>query len=235
MPKLRAMPTLVLPHEDLAEIGLAWVAGTTTPQKKAAGERIGRLCDRAVGKALAELLGGVPVVTVTNSNALLPPQANCVEVGPARVIGGIRPQNFDVAYRPDGVRFVYDSKTLNTRSSLSKNYQNMLNDLGTEASTVHTRFPSAVVAFIVAVPEPCLGNHGDNLNGVLRRLSGRMTTTAEVHKAEAIGLIVWDPTTGEVSADWPPAGSGLRIDQFSAAVERAYVDRYAGMPPHNRE
>lgn len=66
-----------------------------------------------------------------------------MEVGPTRVIGGIRPQNFDVAYRPDGVRFAYDSKTLNSRNSLGKNYQNMLNDLGTEAATVHIRFPSA--------------------------------------------------------------------------------------------
>ena len=26
-----------------------------------------------------------------------------------RVVGGIRPQNYDVGYRPDGVRFVHDT------------------------------------------------------------------------------------------------------------------------------
>lgn len=29
----------------------------------------------------------------------------------------------------------------------------MINDLGTEATTVHTRFPYAIVAFLVVVPK----------------------------------------------------------------------------------
>ena len=47
----------------------------------------------------------------SKEDVLLPTKSNCVEVGPTRVIGGIRPQNYDVAYRPDGPRFVFDSKT----------------------------------------------------------------------------------------------------------------------------
>lgn len=70
------------------------------------------MCDRAVGRALAAMLG-VKVEKPLNNLALLTPKPNCVEVGPTRVIGGIRPQNFDVAYRPDGVRFAHDSKTPN--------------------------------------------------------------------------------------------------------------------------
>jgi|ERR1051325_3802979 hypothetical protein len=152
---LRAMPAIVFPVNELLEIGRTWDAATCT-LAKAQGERLGHLCDRAVGQCLAEMLGGIPVVAPRSNRMLLPPEPDCVEVGPARMIGGIRPQNFDVAYRPDGVRFAYDSKTLNTRGSLSKNYQNMINDLGTEAATVHTRFPSAIVAFIAAVPDLCL-------------------------------------------------------------------------------
>ncbi|MDD4891760.1 MAG: hypothetical protein PHU85_17720 [Phycisphaerae bacterium] len=234
MASLQAMPQVVLPSVDLIRIGQTWDV-TTCTLPKARGEELGSLCDATVGQCLAQMLGGIKVLKPINREALLPPDPDCVEVGPARVIGGIRPQNFDVAYRPDGIRFAYDSKTLNTRQSLSKNYQNMINDLGTEAATVHTRFPSAIVAFIVAVPEPCLGAHRKNLTSALSRLRGRQTTTGDVHKAEVIALFVWDPTNGTVDPNWPPPGSPLRIDRFSEQVEACYTDRFAGMPPHNKE
>jgi hypothetical protein len=228
------MPPIALPAAELAEIGGHWNASTLT-LPKAWGEKVGDLCDRTVGKCLAEMLGKIPVVKPTKSTALLPPKADCVEVGPTRVIGGIRPQNFDVAYRPDGVRFVFDSKTLNTRKSLSKNYQNMINDLGTEAATVHTRFPSAIVAFIVAVPEPCLATHRRNLTTALSRLAGRRSTSGDLHKAEAISLLVWNPHDGSIEEGWPSNGLPLRIEEFSAQVELCYTDRFAGLPPHNRD
>jgi len=232
MATLQPMPAIALPANELLEIGRAWNPATFT-LPKASGERLGRLCDRAVGRALAQMLGGIPVVSPLKSTSLLPPQPDCVEIGPARIIGGIRPQNFDVAYRPDGVRFAYDSKTLNTRTSLSKNYQNMINDLGTEAATVHTRFPSAIVAFIVAVPESCLANHRKNLTSALARLCGRRITGGDVHKAEAIALVVWNPADGSVDAAWPATGSPLRLEDFSTQVEQCYTDRFAGLPPHN--
>ena len=232
MADLQPMPPIVLPANELLAIGRDW-NGATFILPKASGEQLGRLCDRAVGHALAQMLGGIPEAAPARSTSLLPPQPDCVEIGPARVIGGIRPQNFDVAYRPDGVRFAYDSKTLNTRTSLSKNYQNMINDLGTEAATVHTRFPSAIVAFIVAVPEPCLAGHRRNLTSALTRLCGRRATGGDVHKAEAIALVVWNPADGTIDATWPQIGSLLRIESFSTQVEQCYTDRFAGLPPHN--
>ncbi len=113
--------------------------------------------DAAFAKALAAMLGDIPVKRA-KSGALTPPIPNCVEVGPVRIIGGIRPQNFDAAYRPDGPRIVFDSKTLNDFKSVGKNWQNMINDLATESATVHTRFPYAIVAFIVVIPKPALGH-----------------------------------------------------------------------------
>lgn len=234
MANLQTMPVIVLPVTELARVGEKWDSATLT-LPKAQGELVGGICDKTVGAALAMMLGGIPVLAPIKSTALLPPEPDCVEVGPTRVIGGIRPQNFDVAYRPDGVRFAYDSKTLNTKSSLSKNYQNMINDLGTEAATVHTRFPSAIVAFIVAVPEPCLGTHRRNLTSALTRLCGRRTTSGEVHKAEVISLVVWNPSTGEIETDRPPAESLLRVEKFSEQVEACYADRFAGLPPHNSD
>jgi hypothetical protein len=234
MARLQTMPPIILPTDRMAEIASHWDS-LNLALPKAQGELLGYLCDEIVGESLAQMLGGIPVCKPTKATALLPPKPDCVEVGPARVIGGIRPQNFDVAYRPDGVRFAYDSKTLNTRQSLSKNYQNMINDLATEAATVHTRFPSAIVAFIVAAPEPCLAAHRQNLTSTLIRLSGRHITSGDVHKAEVIALLVWDPATGAIDPNWPSAGSRLRIDKFSEQVEASYSDRFAGLPPHNVE
>jgi hypothetical protein len=233
MANLQTMPSIVLSGDRLAEIGKHWKAADHE-LPKTHGEMVGKLCDETVGNALAQMLGGIPIKK-PKMNSLLPPEPDCVEVGPARVIGGIRPQNFDVAYRPDGIRFAYDSKTLNGRESVGKNYQNMVNDLGAEATTVHARFASAIVAFIIAVPTPCLGNHGRNLIAALTRLCGRDTISGDLYKAEAIGLIVWHPDSGGIDADWPPADSPLRIEKFSAQVETCYSYRYAGQPPHNSD
>ncbi len=226
------MPVVQLPTDKLAEYGKSWDAGALS-LPKSLGEEVGSLCDQAVGKSLAEMLGGISVEKPQSAKSLLPPKPDCVEIGPTRIIGGIRPQNFDVAYRPDGVRFAYDSKTLNSRKSLGKNYQNMLNDLGTEAATVHTRFPSAIVAFILAVPEPCLATHRYNLTAALTRLSGRISANGDLHKAEVIALVLWNPNDGSVDESWPSKESRLRIENFSAQVTACYQERYAGMPPHN--
>jgi hypothetical protein len=194
--------------------------------------QLGELFDGKVGEALAAMLGGIPIVK-PGSSELVPPQPNCVEVGAVRVIGGVRPQNFDAAYRPDGIRFAFDSKTLNDAKSVEKNYQNMINDLGAEATTVHTRFPYAIVAFLVAVPKPCLTSpQKEALTATLERLSLRSSPINLAHKAEAIALVLWDPETGEVSHEWPEERSCLRLEKFSLQVEEAYTDRYKGLPPH---
>ena len=233
MANLQTMPPIVLPASRLMEVGRHWNV-TESELPKTHGELVGKLCDETVGNALAQMLGGIPIMQ-PKSKSLLPPDPDCVEVGPARVIGGIRPQNFDVAYRPDGIRFAYDSKTLNGRKSVGKNYQNMVNDLGAEATTVHSRFASAIVAFIIAVPEPCLGNHARNLIAALTRLCGRNTISGDLYKAEAIGLVVWHPGTGCMDANWPPTESPLRIERFSQQVEACYSYRFAGQPPHNAD
>jgi hypothetical protein len=161
------------------------------------------------------------------------PQADCVEVGNTRTIGGVRPQNFDVCYRPDGVRFAFDSKTLNDLDSVGKNYQNMINDLATEATTIHIRFPYGVVAFVVIIPEPCLVSpQREALIGTLDRLARTMNVTNHAHLAEAISLVIWDPSTGEISSQVPAEESRLRIENFSSHVQAAYFARYEGLPPH---
>jgi hypothetical protein len=232
---LQQMPKIVIAPHDLRPFGRAWRANnkalSRTPPHSSM--QLGEVFDLAIGKALAKMLGGIPVVTPI-STALLPGKKDCVEVGHCRIIGGIRPQNFDVGYRPDGVRFAFDTKTLNDSKSVTKNYQNMINDLGTESSTVHTRFPYAVVAFLVAIPEPCLVSpQREKLAATLERLTGRQSPVELSHKAEAIALVLWNPATGKVDSRWPKQGSPLRIEEFSRQVEAAYRSRYTGLPPHD--
>ena len=189
--------------------------------------------DMAFGISLATMLGNIPVVSPL-SGSLLPPQADCVEVGPARVIGGIRPQNFDVVYRPDGPRVVFDSKTLNDRESVGKNWQNMINDLGTEAATVHTRFPYAIVSFIVAIPRPALASKQErDIVRTLERLGTRKDELDQNHLAEAIALLVWDPFTGDIDPIIPSQSSSIRIETLPDKIYPHYIDRYRGLPPHD--
>jgi len=234
MAKLSSMPSIVINQELLAPFGAEWKQrggsiGRTPPYSSGA---LGKIFDSAVGEALSTMLGSIPIV-VPSPNALTATQADCVEVGPVRIIGGVRPQNFDVGYRPDGVRFAFDSKTLNDASSIRKNWQNMVNDLATEATTVHSRFPHAVVAFMVICPEPAIGEpQRSALIETLERLARRVSVEDPVYMAEVISLVLWNPEDGSLVSNSPHPNSPLRLEKFSTQVETAYVNRYKGLPPH---
>ena len=150
-----------------------------------------------------------------------------------RIIGGVRPQNFDVGYRPDGVRIAFDSKTLNDSESVKKNWQNMINDLATEATTVHSRFPHALVAFMVIIPTTCLVEpQRSAMIETLERLSRRVKVEDADYLAEAISLVLWNPADGSIDLTAPLLNSTLRIEKLSATIEAVYVSRYKGLPPH---
>jgi hypothetical protein len=234
MAALRPMPVVTVDRGELKRFGDRWHAnsGRLKRSRPESSLELSNLLAQAVADRLAVMLGGVPILA-PNRNALQPPEADCVELGDVRIVGGVRPQNFDVGYRPDGIRFALDSKTLNDRESVAKNYQNMINDLATEATTVHTRFPFALVSFLVGVPAPCLVEpQSSALIGTLERLGRRDLIDEPAHLAEAISLIVWNPDTGEVLADVPAQESPLRLEGFAARIERLYTERYKGLPPH---
>ncbi len=225
------MPPIELPVTEFTAFGQKWLTAAKFSKKD--GMDFGTLIDAAVGAALSAMLGDIPIV-VPAASQLQPSQPDCVEVGPVRIVGGVRPQNFDVGYRPDGVRIAFDSKTLNDHDSVGKNWQNMINDLATEATTVHSRFPSAVVSFVVAIPTPCLpaGSRTNAIIGTLTRLGGRALVDEPNHRAEAMSLVSWDPITGQVDPNLPSPDSPLRIERFSADVYNAYHARFQGLPPH---
>jgi hypothetical protein len=227
------MPTLVL-GDQLKEFGRAWKerSGDLGNKHPFANSDLGKFFDGLVGGALAVMLGNIPIET-PNGNALTASGKDCVEVGPVRIIGGVRPQNFDVGYRPDGVRIAFDSKTLNNANSIPKNWQNMINDLATEATTVHTRFPHAVVAFMVICPDPALREpQRSTMIETLERLARRVSVEDPNHMAEVISLVIWDPETGDINAKSPAPSSPLRFEKFSNQLEVTYHSRYKGLPPH---
>lgn len=232
------MPPVHVDQADLARFGVRWNAngGSLSRTPPESSSELGQLLDQAVGQALAVMLGGIPIVT-PNASSLTPSPANCVEVGPVTIVGGVRPQRYDVGYRPDGPRFAFDSKSLNDTQSVSKNFLNMVNDLATEATTVHTRFPYALVAFMFIVPRPCLAERSRKAAAAidtLDRLARRDHFDDPDHLAEAIAVVVWDPDSGAIDPEIPSPGSRLRLEQFSPTVERIYVARYEGLPPHQR-
>ncbi len=232
MALLEEMPTIKVDPADLRAWAKKWLVNQAFNKKE--GMDFGEIFDKQVGSALAKMLGGIDVIAPKPKD-LLPSEKDAVEVGPVRVIGGIRPQNYDVGYRPDGVRFVFDSKTLNDTKSVAKNFQNMVNDLGTEATTVHMRFPYAVVGFMVVIPSPCFtGGIRSRFTRMLDRLVGRASPVDAAHKAEAVSLVLWDPKKAKIDLDWPESKSQLRIERFSEQVQRHYYERYDGMPPHDR-
>ncbi len=236
------MPPLNISTEELKRWGQLWLGDSNPETKQSKSPRcfdrhqsvnFASFIDIAFAKSLAVMLGDIPI-TRANGIALTPPVSDCVEVGSVRVIGGIRPQNFDAAYRPDGPRVVFDSKTLNDFKSVGKNWQNMVNDLATEAATVHTRFPYALVAFIVVVPKPTLGRKQESdIIRTLERLGSRKDVLDQAHLAEALSLIIWHPETGEIDSLVPSQDSNLRIEKFSHTLYPHYVNRYKGLPPHD--
>jgi len=112
----------------------------------------------------------------------------------------------------------------------------MVNDLATEASTVHTRFPYCIVAFVVILPRPALQAAQERaLIRTLERLGSRGDELDQNHLAEAISLCVWDPDSGTIDPNSPPKDSILRIETMPDRIYPAYLDRYKNLPPHEAE
>jgi len=244
MASLQAMPPVVINLTSLNNWGTTWT-GTTASNgrtkisscfdKKQSMDFGKEVIDPPIANALSVMLGDIPIKKPINKYALLPPVPDCIEIGDTRIIGGVRAQNFDIAYRPDGVRIAYDSKTLNSIKSVKKNWQNMINDIATEATTVHTRFPYAIVAFVVVIPKPALNlSQEHDIIRTLERLATRRKVQDENQLAEVISFIIWDPQTGTIDATIPDPTSNLRIEKFSETLSPIYLERYKGLPPHNR-
>jgi len=62
----------------------------------------------------------------------------------------------------------------------------------------------------------------------LTRAGGRRSEGDAPHLLEGVGVLVYDPQRGELDRELPPAGSGLRWDEFVRELARAYEARFGG-------
>jgi hypothetical protein len=109
----------------------------------------------------------------------------------------------------------------------------MINDIATEATTVHSRFPHALVTFVVVLPADALtAARQAAIVETLERLARREDVDRPPYLAEAIAFVAWNPDDGSVQPNIPPADSRIRIERFSPTIEAQYVARYKGLPPH---
>src|SRR5262249_23697558 len=60
----------------------------------------------------------------------------------------------------------------------------------------------------------------------LIRAGGRQSEAESDHLLEGIAVVVYDPDTGEIQPDLPKRGSGLRWDEFVAALATSYRARF---------
>jgi hypothetical protein len=60
----------------------------------------------------------------------------------------------------------------------------------------------------------------------LIRAGGRRTEADAAHLLEGIGVVAYDPATGQIDPDLPTVGSGLRWDEFINALAAAYEARF---------
>ncbi len=65
-------------------------------------------------------------------------------------------------------------------------------------------------------------------------MNERTGVQEENHKAESVALVVWDTETGKIDVSVPEANSSLRLEKFGDRVEKIYLSRYKGLPPHDR-
>lgn len=65
----------------LGTAGSSGAVKATNCFDKKQGMDFGKVFDMAFGRALADMLGGIPVVEINAGASLLLPQPNCVEVG----------------------------------------------------------------------------------------------------------------------------------------------------------
>ncbi len=103
------------------------------------------------------------------------------------------------------------------------------------AVNLHLKFPFAVVGGLMTVPtyEVTGANNRkpthDLINRAIERFvraGDRRTEGAASHLLEAVGLVVFDPDSGEVSNELPPRESGLRYDDFLTELAAAYDSRF---------
>lgn len=154
--------------------------------------------------------------------------------GERDVSGALRIVRLDLTeyHQLDGLRLAVEIKPVHL--AIGRAFWNRFGDVRTAAVNLHLKFPFAVVGGLLSAPswEWDQGNRKTTMpllgRGIERlvRAGSRRTEGDATHLLEAVGLIVFDPDTAELSLDTPPVGSGLRWDEFVDALALTYQARF---------
>jgi hypothetical protein len=158
--------------------------------------------------------------------------------GERDVSGALRVAKADVseAHPLDGLRLAVEIKPVNL--AVGRAIWNRFGDIRMFAVNLHLKFPFAVLGGVLAIPtyEESSGSSGvtrrstvNLINRAVARLSragGRRTEGDAPHLLEGVGVLVYDPDDSAIVPDIPPAGSGLRWDEFVSALSVAYAARF---------
>jgi len=157
------------------------------------------------------------------------------EAGEKRVAGGLRTVQSDVteAHELDGVRLAVEIKP--SYRAVGRAIWNRYGDVRAFAVNIHLKFPFAVVGGVQVLPTIDIEEDGSRsktrtyLSRAARRhdrIRPRVSEADADHLVEALGLVIFDPETGELDPDLPAADSRLRWEGFVASLVEAYDARF---------
>ncbi len=160
--------------------------------------------------------------------------------GERTVGGGLRSAKADVSEitETDGLKLAVEIKPVHL--AVGRAVWNRFGDIRIFAVNVHLKFPFAVVGGILTLPttERARSGHDDlwkptthlieRAIGRFTRAGGRQTEGDASHLLEGIAVVVFDRESGEIDAELPAAGSGLRWQEFIDRMAATYRARFGG-------
>lgn len=159
--------------------------------------------------------------------------------GERNVAGALRTVKADLSefHELDGLRLAIEIKPVNL--AVGRAIWNRFGDIRTFAVNLHLKFPFAVVGGILTVSTKERRQDGTFISTAhliqravnrLIRAGGRRNEGEASHLLEAVAVVAYDPETGEMNADTPPPGSGLRLEEFVSLLAQVYDSRFGDGP-----
>lgn len=176
-------------------------------------------------------------VLLTDLSKFIPNLATRGHAGERKVAGALRVENADVSetHELDGLRLAIEIKPINL--AVGRAIWNRFGDIRSFAVNMHLKFPFAVVGGVLVIPTYEVKRNAERRSTThlieraierLRRAGGRQNEAGAAHLLEAIAVVVYDPDTATLNTSMPPAGSGLRWDEFISQLAAAYQTRFEG-------
>jgi hypothetical protein len=193
---------------------------------------------KAVQVALSSALAAVTLADLRDRVGT--PLAEAV-AGERKVGGGLREVQADVSEMTpvDGLTLAVELKPVHL--AVGRAIWNRFGDIRTFAVNIHLKFPFAVVGGVMTLPTVERHTSGEDAGwkstthlierAVSRfvRAGGRRTEGDAPHLLEGIAVVVFDHESGAIEPDLPPAGTGLRWEEFIESLAGAYDARFGAL------